>query len=92
MNWSFSQDVGQIQVVVRSTDYNNMLDLPEESLLSGAVFEIVNPDTYVVVDTITTGADGVAASAPLPLGRYIVRQKSASAYYAGSDKETEVKL
>lgn len=92
VNWSFSQDVGQIQVVVRSTDYNNMLDLPEESLLSGAVFEIVNPDTYVVVDTITTGADGVAASAPLPLGRYIVRQKSASAYYAGSDKETEVKL
>lgn len=92
VNWSFGKDAGQIQVVVRSTDYNQMLDLPAESLIAGATFEIINPDTYAVVDTMTSGADGVAASAPLPIGRYIVRQKSAAPYFAASDKEMEVKL
>lgn len=92
VKWSFSADAGQIQVVVRSSAYNEMLDLPMDSLLSGATFEIYNPDTYVVVDTIVSGADGVAASSPLPIGRYIIRQKSASPYYNISDKEMEVKL
>lgn len=92
VKWSFSADAGQIQIVVRSSAYNEMLDLPMDSLLSGATFEIYNPDTYAVVDTIVSGSDGVAASSPLPIGRYIVRQKSAAPYYNSSDKEMEVKL
>ena len=92
INWTFAKDAGQIQVVLRSQDENEMLGLKPESPISGAVFEIVNPDTYAVVDTIVTGEDGVAASGPLPIGRYILRQKSGAAYYAVSDKEMEVKL
>lgn len=92
INWNFTSESGQIQVVTRSSDYNVMLDKDVDSLLAGAVFEIINPDTYVVVDTITTGVDGVAASNPLPIGRYIVKQKSAAPYYLVSDKEMEVKL
>lgn len=92
VKWTFSAEAGQIQVVVRSSAYNNMLDLPMDSLLSGATFEIYNPDTYAVVDTIVSGTDGVAASSPLPIGRYIIRQKSAAPYFNSSDKEMEVKL
>lgn len=92
INWNFTSESGQIQVVTRSSDYNVMLDKDVDSLLAGAVFEIINPDTYVVVDTITTGVDGIAASNPLPIGRYIVKQKSAAPYYLVSDKEMEVKL
>ena len=51
------------------------------------------PDmTYKVVDYITTDARGVAASKPLPLGRYLIREVSAPAYYQVSAETFDVTL
>ena len=86
---------GQIQVHLTSTAYNSTLDLAAGSNLQGGVFEIYDPFTFAVLATITTDSYGVAASGVLPIGRYIIRQKTAPAYFGMTDnngpvKETEV--
>lgn len=61
-------------------------------MLSGAVFEIENAETGRVVDTITTDSRGIAASNPLPLGRYFVRESKAPRFYQLNTQKAEVKL
>ena len=55
-------------------------------------FEIMNADTYQVVGKMISDNSGVAASSGLPIGRYIVSQVGAPAYYAASDKKIEVRI
>lgn len=69
---------------------NATLDKAAGANLQGAVFEIYDPFTYVVLATIETDSYGVAASTGLPIGRYIIREKSPAPYYGMSGKETEV--
>lgn len=88
--WRMYNQAGQIQVHVTSSAYNSTLDLAAGSNLQGAVFEIYNPFTYAVVATITSDSYGVAASNGLPIGRYIIREKSPAPYFGMSGKETEV--
>lgn len=90
--WALYQNAGQIQIVVRSKDYNKSRDLPAGTLLQGTVFEIMDADTYQVMGRAISDASGIAASGGLPIGRYIVKQIGAAPYYAVSDKETEVRL
>lgn len=92
ITWTIYQNAGQIQVVVTSSDYNKTRDLAAGSLLQGAVFQIMNADTYQVVGTMISDASGVAASSGLPIGRYIVTMTTAPAYYAVSDQQIEVRL
>ena len=92
VTWALYKDAGQIQVLVTSSDYNATRDLPAGTLLQGAVFEVMNADTYQVVTRITSNASGIAASGGLPIGRYIVTQVGAAPYYAISEKQTEVRL
>lgn len=92
ITWKLYKDAGQIQVVVTSADYNRTRDLPAGSNLQGAVFEIMNADTYQTVGQMISDASGVAASSGLPIGRYMVKMITAPAYYACSDKEIEVRL
>lgn len=58
-----------------------MTGTPAGSPLQGAVYEISNARTGKVVDYITTDARGVAASKPLPLTRYKVKEVTAPAYW-----------
>ncbi|MBM6724002.1 SpaA isopeptide-forming pilin-related protein [Pseudoflavonifractor phocaeensis] len=88
--WKLYNQAGQIQVHLTSSAYNPTLDLPAGSNLSGAVFEVYDPFTYAVLATIETDAYGVAASPGLPIGRYIIREKTAAPYFGLSGKETEV--
>ena len=88
--WRLYNQAGQIQVHLTSSAYNPTLDLPAGSNLAGAVFEIYDPFTYAVLATIETDAYGVAASPGLPIGRYIIREKTAAPYFGLSGKETEV--
>lgn len=88
--WKLYNQAGQIQVHLTSSEYNATLDKAAGSNLQGAVFEIYDPFTYVVLATIETDSYGVAASAGLPIGRYIIREKSPAPYYGMSGKETEV--
>ena len=92
ITWALYQGGGQIQAVVTSADYNKTRDLPAGSLLQGAVFEIVNADTYQLVGTMISDARGVAASSGLPIGRYMVKMVTPPSYYACSDQEVEVRL
>ena len=82
--WRLFNQAGQIQVHLTS------LDKAAGANLQGAVFEIYDPFTYVVLATIETDSYGVAASTGLPIGRYIIREKSPAPYYGLSGKETEV--
>ncbi|WP_300765181.1 SpaA isopeptide-forming pilin-related protein, partial [uncultured Oscillibacter sp.] len=58
--------------------------LPAGTLLEGAEFEICNERTGNKVDTIVTGANGLASSKQLPLGRYTIREIKAPANYGAS--------
>lgn len=88
--WRLFNQAGQIQVHLTSSEYNATLDKAAGANLQGAVFEIYDPFTYVVLATIETDSYGVAASTGLPIGRYIIREKSPAPYYGMSGKETEV--
>ena len=90
--WAIYKEAGQIQVVIRSSDYNAARDLPAGTLLQGAIFEVMNADTYQVMCRMVSDSYGVAASSGLPIGRYIVKQLGAAPYYALVEKETEVRL
>jgi len=92
VSWKIYPDSGQIQVVVTSKDYNEVRNLKKGTRLQGAVFEITNADTYEVVGQMISDSKGIAASDPLPLGRYTIRQTAASPYYKINTKTEEVRL
>ncbi len=84
--------LGQIQVVKKSAQDNPVTNQPKGSLLEGAVFEITNADTGRVVDTMTSDSRGIAASNPIPLGRYYVQEVQAPRFYQINSEKVEVKL
>ena len=84
--------LGQIQVVKKSSQDNPVTNQLKGSLLQGAVFEIENAETGRIVDTITSDSRGIAASNPLPLGRYFVHEIKAPRFYQLNMQKVEVKL
>lgn len=84
--------LGQIQVVKKSAQGNPVTNQMKGSLLEGAVFEITNADTGRVVDTMTSDSRGIAASNPIPLGRYYVQEVQAPRFYQINSEKVEVKL
>ncbi|MCI9028093.1 MAG: hypothetical protein HFF47_08635 [Lawsonibacter sp.] len=84
ITWPNTAVRGQIQIVKKSAEYNSVNGLPAGTLLEGATFEIYNERTGNKVDTIVTGANGLASSKALPLGRYTIRETKAPANYGAS--------
>ena len=80
ITWYNTPIQAQIQVVKKSADDNPINGLPAGSLLEGAVFEIYDKAGNIV-DTIKTDKNGRAASKPLPLGLYTMRETVAPTYY-----------
>ncbi len=87
IRWENTAVRGQIQIVKKSADYNSINGLPAGTLLEGAVFEVYNERTGNKVDTITSGANGLAVSKALPLGRYTIREVKAPANYTVNSAE-----
>ena len=56
------------------------------------MFEITNADTGRIVDTMTSDSRGIAASNPIPLGRYYVQEVQAPRFYQLNSEKVEVKL
>ena len=81
IEWENVPITGQIQIYKYAEEYNAVTGTPAGSPLEGATFEIVQERSGRVVDYITTDARGVAASRPLPLGRYKIQEVSAPAYW-----------
>lgn len=84
--------LGQIQVVKKSSQNNPVTNQLKGSLLQDAVFEVENAETGRIVDTIASDSRGIAASNPLPLGRYFVREIKAPRFYQLNTQKVEVKL
>ena len=81
IEWENTPITGQIQIYKYAEEANNVTGTAAGTPLQGAVYEIVQERSGKVVDYITTDARGVAASKPLPLGRYKIREVTAPAYW-----------
>ncbi|WP_409969335.1 SpaA isopeptide-forming pilin-related protein [Bengtsoniella intestinalis] len=92
IEWENDPILGQIQITKYSSEDNAITGEKAGTALEGAVFEISNARSGSVVGYIVTDARGVAASEPLPLGRYLVTEVSAPAYYAASTETYEAEL
>ena len=81
IEWENTAVTGQIQIYKYAAEYNEVTGTAAGTPLKGAVYEIVNARSGKVVDYITTDARGVAASKPLPLTRYQIREVTAPSYW-----------
>ena len=92
IEWKNTPITGQIQVRKHAAEYNELTGQAAGSALQGAVYEIVRERSSSVVGYITTDAHGIAASAPLPLGRYKIREVTPPAYWQLSEQVFDVTL
>ena len=81
IEWENVPITGQIQVYKYAAEYNEVTGTAAGAPLKGAVYEISEARSGKVVDYITTDARGVAASKPLPLGRYKIVEVTAPPYW-----------
>lgn len=89
--WENTPQQGQIQIVKKSKDDNPYNGLPAGTLLKGATFEIYDKAGNVV-DTIVSNERGIAASKPLPLGRYTIKETKAPPFYGATGQTFEVEI
>lgn len=92
IEWENKAVMGQIQVYKYAEDYNPVTGVAAGTPLQGAVYEITKARSGAVVGYITSDARGVAASGPLPLGRYFVREVTAPPYYQLAPEKQEAEL
>ena len=92
IEWENSAVTGQIQIRKYSSEDNTVTGQLAGTPLEGAVFEITQARSGKVVGYIVTDARGVAASGPLPLGRYYVTEVSAPKYYQLSGEKMEAEI
>mgnify|MGYP001025297667 FL=1 len=81
IQWENTPITGQIQIRKYAAEYNEVTGTAAGAPLQGAVYEISEARSGKVVDYITTDARGVAASKPLPLGRYLIKEVTAPPYW-----------
>jgi uncharacterized surface anchored protein len=86
VTWENTPITGQFQIWKYAAEHNEITGTPAGTPLQGAVYEISEARSGKVVDHITTDARGVAASRPLPLGRYKIVEVTAPAYWQVSGK------
>jgi uncharacterized surface anchored protein len=84
--WENVPMMGQIMVTKRSMHYNELTGLPAGSPLAGAAFEVFATNGNMV-DRMVSDARGVAASRPLPLGVYFVREVTPPRFYALNSRD-----
>ncbi len=92
IEWKNTAVTGQIQITKTSADYNSNNGWAAGTPIPGTVFEIYNARTGSLVDTVVTNKNGVAASKPLPLGRYRIVESKAADFYALDRTPIEVEI
>lgn len=92
VEWENTPITGQIQVTKTSADYNSTNGWPAGTPIPNTEFEIYNAKTGNLVDTIRTDKNGVAASRPLPLGRYKIVESKAADFYGLDKTPIEVEI
>jgi hypothetical protein len=92
IEWKNKPITAQIQIVKYSSDYNSVTGAPAGTPLEGAVFEVTRARSGAVVCYVTSDARGVAATEPLPLGRYFITEVTAPPFYQISGERHEAEL
>ena len=92
IRWENTPQMGQIQIMKKSGDDNEVNGLPAGTPLAGAVFEAYDHRTGNLIDRFISGSDGRAVSKPLPLGRYVVKEVQAPQWYKVSDRQLDIEL
>ena len=92
IEWENEPITGQIQIYKYAGEYNEITGTAPGTPLKGAVYEIINARSGKVMEYIPTDSRGVAASKPLPLPRYQIREVSAPAYWQVSAQVFDVTL
>ena len=90
--WENTREAGQIQITKLSSADNEVNGLPRGSRLEGAVFEVRDWRTGNIVDQFVTDSRGVGVSRPLPLGRYLIEEIVAPAFYRRSDVVLDITI
>ena len=91
IEWKNRPITGQIQITKTSADYNSMNGWVAGTPIPNTVFEIYNR-AGLLVDTVKTDKNGVAASKALPLGRYTIIESQAASNYALDKMPIEVEI
>ena len=92
IEWSNTPITGQIQISKYAAENNELTGQAKGTGLKGAVYEIIRERSGSVVGYIVTDARGVAASSPLPLGRYLIREVTAPRGWQLSEQSFDVTL
>ena len=92
IRWENEPKMGQIQILKKSGDDNQINGFPAGTPLANAVFEAYDYKTGNLVDRFVSGSDGRAVSKPLPLGRYVIKEVQAPQYYKLSDRTLDVDI
>ena len=92
IEWKNTPQMGQIQILKKSGDDNEVNGLPAGTPLAGAIFEAYDYKTGNLVDRFVSGSDGRAVSKPLPLGRYIVKEVQAPQWYRLSTQQLDIEI
>ena len=92
IEWSNTPITGQIQISKYAAENNELTGQAKGTGLKGAVYEIIRARSGSVVGYIVTDARGVAASSPLPLGRYLIREVTAPRGWQLSEQSFDVTL
>ena len=92
VRWENTPKMGQIQILKKSGDDNEVSGLPAGTPLAGAVFEVYDYKTGNIIDRFQSGSDGRAVSKPLPLGRYTVKEVQAPQYYTVSTQVLDIEI
>lgn len=91
IEWKNTPVTGQIQITKTSADYNSVNGWAAGTPIPDTVFEIYNK-VGRLVDTVKTNKYGVAASKPLPLGRYRIIESQAASFYVLDKTPIEVEI
>ena len=86
IEWKNIPVTAQIQITKKSADYNSTNGLPAGTPLEGAIFEIRDKASNLV-DRVQSDSNGLAATKPLPLGRYTIKETKAPAHYGVNENE-----
>jgi uncharacterized repeat protein (TIGR01451 family) len=92
IRWENTPCMGQIQILKKSGDNNEVNGLPAGTPLAGAIFEVCEYKSGNLVDRFVSGSDGRAVSKPLPLGRYTVKEVQAPQWYKLSTQTLDIEI
>ena len=91
VEWKNTPITGQIQITKTSADYNSMNGWSAGTPIPNTIFEVYDRAGNLV-DTIKTDKNGIAATKPLPLGRYKLVESKAADFYGLDKTPIEVEI